>query len=44
MPVKALYDTGTSMSCMAKMFFNTLPIKHNPYHVTGILQVWEAKH
>ena len=28
MPVNALYDTGTSMTCMAKRFFDTLPIKH----------------
>ena len=27
MPVNVLYDTGTSMSCMAKQFFDTLPIK-----------------
>ena len=27
MPVNVLYDTGTSLSCMAKWFFNTLPIK-----------------
>ena len=27
MSMDVLYDTGTSMSCMAKWFFNTLPIK-----------------
>ena len=27
MPVNALYDTGTSMSCMAKRFFDTLTMK-----------------
>ena len=26
-PMKALHDTGTSMSCMAKRFFDTLPMK-----------------
>ena len=26
-PVNELYDTGTSMSCMAKWFFDTLPMK-----------------
>ena len=27
MPANMLYDTGLSLSCMAKMFFDTLPIK-----------------
>ena len=27
MPVDALYDTGMSMSCMAKRFFDTLAVK-----------------
>ena len=27
LPVNALYDTGASMSCMAKRFFHSLPIK-----------------
>ena len=27
MPVDTLYDTGVSMSCMAKMFFDTLTVK-----------------
>ena len=27
MPVNTLYDTGGSMSCMAKRLFDTLPIK-----------------
>ena len=27
MPVNGLYDTGMSVSCMAKWFLNTLPIK-----------------
>ena len=27
MPVNVPYDTGTSMSCIAKWFFDTLPIK-----------------
>ena len=27
MPVNALYDTGSSMSCMAKRFFETLLMK-----------------
>ena len=27
MPVNALYDNGTSTSCMAKSFFDTLPVK-----------------
>ena len=26
-PLNALYDTGVSMSCMTKQFFDTLPIK-----------------
>ena len=25
--VNMLYDTGTSISCMAKLFFNTLPMR-----------------
>ena len=27
MPVNTLYDTGASMSCMAKRFFDTLPMR-----------------
>ena len=27
MPVDVLYDTGVSMSCMAKRFFDTLTMK-----------------
>ena len=27
MPVDALYDTGASMSCMVKRFFDTLTVK-----------------
>ena len=27
MPVNGLYDTGALMSCLAKQFFDTLPMK-----------------
>ena len=40
MPVNALYDTGASMSCMAKQFFDTLPMKPKlipcDRHIAGV--------
>ena len=43
-PVNALYDTGASLSCLVKSFLTHCLLNLNSYHMTGILQVQEARH